>query len=175
VILSLSLSLSYAQGTHPKNFWQSAKQRLFEIWYHGHGDLYIPFYAWHNRFTYDSQRLHLYNEFPWGAGFGKGLWDEKGNWQGLYFISFLDSHKDVQPMGGYGHLWIYRPHPDMGLGLGFTLMVTARSDINDYMPFPGALPLISIHLKDLMVLGAYVPGFQNVGNVLFLMTKLTLD
>jgi len=175
LLLVFPYSALLAEELQPKNFWQAAKKRVFDIWYHGHGDLYIPFYAWHNRFTYDPQRLPNYNEFPWGTGFGKGMWDERGNWQGLYLITFLDSHKDVQPMGGYGYLWTYHPHPDCGLGLGFTLMLTARKDINDYTPFPGILPLFSAHIKNLMLLGAYVPGYQNVGNVLFMMTKITLD
>ena len=53
-------------------------------------------------------------------------------------------------------------------------MMTARPDILNNWPFPGVLPLGSIHYKNIMLLGAYVPGGENIGNVLFLMTKITL-
>ena len=76
-------------------------------------------------------------------------------------------------MGGYGYLFTLHPTENTGIGLGFTLMVTARSDILNNFPFPGALPLISVNYKDLMVMGAYVPGTDNVGNVLFILTKIT--
>lgn len=171
---SLVLCAQQTPSFHP-NFWEQAKNRLSQIWYHGRGDLYIPNYAWHNRWTYTADKLPSYNELPWGGGMGKGIWDEHGNWQGLYAIVFLDSHKNVQPMGGYGYLFTLHPTENTGIGLGFTLMMTARPDILNNAPFPGALPLLSFNYKDLMVLGAYVPGGQNIGNVLFLMTKLTLD
>jgi palmitoyl transferase len=161
-------------NTPVKNFWDQTKARLQQIWESEHGDLYIPYYAWHNRLYYDSDKIPKYNEFPWGVGFGKGIWDEHDNWQGLYAMVFLDSHQDVQPMAGYGYLLTAHPSENTGLGIGFTLMMTARSDIMSYTPFPGVLPLGSIHYKNLMILGAYVPGTRNVGNVLFLMTKLTL-
>jgi palmitoyl transferase len=177
IALNLWTFCSWASLSHPKDFWQATKNRLYQIWTKGQGDLYLPFYAWHNRLTYDDEHLPLYNEFPWGAGFGKGIWDENGNWQGLYFMVFLDSHKNIEPMGGYGYLFTYHPTEDAGLGLGFTLMMTARAEYSHYAPFPGILPLASINYKNLMLLGAYVPfvpGQRNVGNIMFLMAKLTL-
>ncbi len=169
-----SWALSKAPSQPFKNFWENTKARLFQIWNEGRGDLYVTNYAWHNRWTYDSDKVSSYNELAWGGGIGKGIWDEHQNWQGLYAIAFLDSHKNVQPMGGYGYLFTLHPTENTGIGLGFTLMVTARSDILNNFPFPGALPLISVNYKDLMVMGAYVPGTDNVGNVLFILTKITL-
>jgi lipid IVA palmitoyltransferase len=158
-----------------KSFWTKTRQTLNQIWSQGKGDLYVPYYAWHNRLTYTSDKLPLYNEMPWGMGVGKGIWDDRNNWQGLYGMVFLDSHKNVQPMGGYGYLITYHPTDDSGLGIGFTAMVTARPDILNNVPFPAALPLASMHYKRLMILGAYVPGGTNIGNVLFMMAKLTLE
>ena len=175
IILNLWISLAWSQSLAPKNFWESTKQRLNQIWTQGKGDLFVPAYAWHNRFFYDKNRVHIYNEYPWGAGFGKGIWDEHGNWQGLYLVVFQDSHKEVQPMGGYAYLLTHHPSENTGLGLGFTLMMTARADIQHYLPFPGILPLASMNYKNLMLLAAYVPGRQNIGNIVFLSLKLTLD
>ena len=155
--------------------WHKTCQTLNKIWTEGRADLYVPFYAWHNRFTYTADKLAQYNELPWGMGLGKGRWDARNNWQGLYGMMFLDSHKNVQPMGGYGYLLTYHPTENTGIGLGFTAMVTARPDILNNIPFPAALPLASMHYKRLMVIGAYVPGGTNIGNVLFMMAKLTLE
>lgn len=166
---------AHADTGMEKSFWAKTYQTLNEIWTEGRGDLYVPSYAWHNRFTYTSDKLSQYNELPWGMGMGKGIWDERNNWQGLYGMVFLDSHKNVQPMGGYGYLLTYHPSDDTGLGLGFTAMVTARADILNNVPFPAALPLASMHYKRLMIIGAYVPGGTNIGNVLFMMAKLTLE
>lgn len=178
IVINLWGGCSFGMTSTPTNFWQSTKSRLFQIWTEGKGDLYIPFYAWHNRLTYDDEKLCLYNEYPWGAGFGKGIWDEHGNWQGLYFMVFLDSHKNIEPMGGYGYLLTHHPTDNTGVGLGFTLMMTARAEYSHYAPFPGILPLASFNYKKLMLMGAYVPfmpGQRNVGNIVFLMTKLTLE
>lgn len=174
VVLLAHWGLAWSESPSD-TYWAQTKKRLYQIWTEGHGDMYVPFYAWHNRWTYTSDKLPYYNENPWGAGMGKGIWDEHGNWQGLYAMVFLDSHKNVQPMGGYGYLLTYHPTPDSGLGIGFTAMMTARPDILNNWPFPGALPLGSIYYKNVMLLGAYVPGGENIGNVLFLMTKITLS
>jgi palmitoyl transferase len=177
LILSLCLwgGAAWSMSAEPfRDFWEDAKHRLYQIWTEGHGDLYIPNYAWHNRLYYDADKLSRYNEFPWGAGFGKGIWDEHNNWQGLYAIVFMDSHSNIQPMAGYGYLLTHHLTENAGVGIGFTLMMTARQDIMNYTPFPGILPLASINYKNILIMGAYVPGTQNIGNVLFIMTKLTL-
>jgi palmitoyl transferase len=174
VVFISSFGMAHADVPPLPSSWEQIKNRLNQIWTQGHGDLYVPLYAWHNRWTYTPDKLSNYNENPWGTGMGKGIWDEHGNWQGLYAIVFLDSHKNVQPMGGYGYLLTYHPTEDSGLGIGFTAMMTARPDILNNWPFPGALPLASIHYKNVMVMGAYVPGGENIGNVLFLMAKITL-
>ena len=180
LILFIFLSLSTPVWTSSKgsqflfkNFWINTKARLFQIWFQGRGDLYVTNYAWHNRWTYSPERVSSYNELAWGGGLGKGIWDEHQNWQGLYAIAFLDSHKNIQPMAGYGYLFTLHPTENTGVGLGFTLMITARSDIMHNIPFPGALPLLSVNFKDLMIMGAYVPGTENIGNVLFILTKIT--
>ena len=44
----------------------------------------------------------------------------------------------------------------------------------NYIPFQGILPIASISYKDLSIQTAYVPGGQNVGNVLFAWAKYSL-
>lgn len=49
----------------------------------GKSELYVPLRTWHNRATYDHNKLKEFNESPWGLGYGKGYIDEKGDWAGF--------------------------------------------------------------------------------------------
>jgi palmitoyl transferase len=157
--------------SHWLSFIQPACQRLHQIWTEGSTDLYLSGYAWHNRYTYSPERIKRYNENAWGGGLGKGLFDEKGNWHGLYAIAFLDSHSDVEPTAGYAYLKVASLNEDVKAGIGFTLLVTARSDINHYIPFPGALPWASVFFKKATLAATYIPGSSTNGNVLFILGK----
>jgi len=148
-------------------------QRLKQVWTEGNGELYISGYAWHNRYIYSPEKIRSYNEKAWGGGLGKGLFDEKGNWHGLYAFAFLDSHKNVEPVAGYAYLKIATVHNDLKAGLGYTLLITGRPDLNKGIPFPGALPWASIFYKKATLAATYIPGFNNNGNVLYLVIKHT--
>ncbi len=150
-----------------------ACQRLHQIWTEGNTELYLSGYAWHNRYSYSREKINSYNETAWGGGLGKGLFDEKGNWHGLFSFAFLDSHSDWEPVAGYAYLKVATLHKDLKAGIGYTLLVTARSDINNYMPFPGALPWTSIFYKKITVAATYIPGFNKNGNVLYILGKYT--
>ena len=41
--------------------------RPYQTWTQGKNELYISGYAWHNRYYYDRDRLHRYNEHAWGV------------------------------------------------------------------------------------------------------------
>lgn len=152
---------------------QHACQRFHQILDDGSNELYLTGYAWHNRYTYDRERLNTYNENAWGGGFGKGFFDEDGDWHGLSAIAFLDSHKNVQPAAGYTFLKMLPGPFDLKVGLGGSVLMTARPDIFNNIPFPGVLPWLSLNYKHLWLQATYVPGAQDAGNVLFLMAKWT--
>ena len=156
------------------SFFDRASHRLHQIWNEGRNELYIPAYAWHNRYTYSAERIHTYNENPWGGGLGKGFYDEDGDWHALYAFAFLDSHKNVEPIVGYAFMKAFHPQPDLVLGGGYALLATMRPDINHGIPFPGALPWVSVTYQRVALVATYIPGHQNVGNVLFLIAKITL-
>lgn len=156
---------------------QPVCQRLNQVWYEGRDELYLSGYAWHNRYTYTPEKIKTYNEAAWGGGLGKGLFDEKGNWHGLYAIGFLDSHRHIEPAVGYAYLKVATLHNDLKAGLGYSVLVTSRVDYFNGIPFPGALPWASVFYKRVTLAATYIPGIsgnKNVGNVLYVLGKITL-
>lgn len=170
-------NLSVASITQTCSKWKLLKpacQRLKQIIYTGSDELYFSGYAWHNRFTYNPERVRTYNEQAWGGGYGKGLYDEDGDWHGLYGIAFLDSHKNVEPAIGYAFSKVAHFNKDTGVGIGYTVLVTMRPDINHGYPFPGILPWATLTHKRLSLAATYIPGVRDAGNVLYILGKFTL-
>ena len=145
-----------------------------DILANGSNDLYIPLYAWHNRATYPKEKTDRYNEFAAGAGFGKGLYNERGNWEGLFAMAFLDSHKNIEPAVGYGYLFTKHANQDFKLGFGPALFITARPDIFNNIPFPALLPWFNLTYKRATLSATYIPGARNAGNVLFVVSRWRL-
>lgn len=179
LLLLIMLNVAVAEEAPKKNAffsWADAtKARLHQIWMEGTGDLYIPAYSWHNRYRYSRSRIDRYNEHPWGGGFGKGLFDEKANWHSLFAFAFLDSHKNVEPVAGYGYLKVSHFNERLAFGGGYTILVTARPDIFHNIPFPGILPLLSLSYQRASITATYVPGAKNAGNVLFVFFRYVLQ
>lgn len=151
-----------------------ACQRLRQIITQGNDELYISGYAWHNRYKYSPERVKNYNENAWGGGLGRGLYDEKGNWHGLYAFAFQDSHKKVEPIAGYAYLKVFHFNEQVNIGGGLTVFITARPDIYKNVPFPGVLPWFFFTCYRASIGGTYIPGAKDAGNVLFLITKFRL-
>ncbi|MEI2416905.1 lipid IV(A) palmitoyltransferase PagP [Orrella sp. JC864] len=151
---------------------QPACQRLAQVWQQGSNDLYLTGYAWHNRWTYTREKVDSFRELAWGAGWGKGLYDEDGDWHGLYAMAFLDSHSDWQPIAGYGFQKIGRIGAQGRVGAGYTVFLTSRSDMFGRLPFPGALPLVSAGYRNADLYATYIPGGRGAGNVLFMFGKV---
>ena len=169
---------AFAQETqencsHWLSFFKPMCQRLHQIWNEGDKELYLSGYAWHNRFTYSHEKIKEYNEAAWGGGMGKGFFDEKGNWHGLFAFAFLDSHSNVEPAAGYAYLKVVSLPGALKAGICYTVLVTSRTDINHNIPFPGALPWASIFYKKTTLAATYIPGFNHNGNVLYLVVKYT--
>ncbi|PJD93478.1 MAG: phospholipid:lipid A palmitoyltransferase [Legionella sp.] len=156
------------------SYFKYACQRLHQIWLEGSSDLYLSGYAWHNRMVYPPEKINKYNEQAWGGGLGKGFIDEKNNWHGLYAFAFLDSHKNVEPVAGYAFIKLFNWSQAIKPGLGYTVLVTGRPDLNKGIPFPGALPLAFFMYKKATLAATYIPGFSDNGNVLYLFAKYTL-
>ncbi|WP_043873655.1 lipid IV(A) palmitoyltransferase PagP [Legionella massiliensis] len=150
-------------------------KRFHQIWTEGDKELYLSGYAWHNRYTYSKHKIRSYNEQAWGGGLGKGFYDEKGDWHGLFAFAFLDSHKNIEPAVGYAFLKVAHLTPNLNLGAGYTVLVTQRPDIFGGIPFPGVLPWVSVSYRKASISATYIPGAAGAGNVLYILGKLSFD
>ena len=174
-LMCISINAFSAEDQSTCSHWLSlfkpVCQRLHQVWTEGNTDLYISGYAWHNRYIYPPEKIRRYNENAWGGGLGKSLFDENGNLHGLYAIGFLDSHSHVEPVVGYAYQKVIGIYKELKTGIGFSVLVTSRVDINHNIPFPGAVPWASIFFKKVTLAAAYIPGNSKNGNVLYVVGK----
>lgn len=147
-------------------------RHLHQTWTEGDNELYLSGYAWHNRYLYSKSRLRTYNEKAWGGGFGKGFYDERGNWHGLAAIAFLDSHKKIEPAVGYAFQKIAHFTSNFNFGIGYAILATIRPDMYKGRPFIGLLPWTSITYRKASIMATYIPGSSGAGNVFYLIGKL---
>ena len=68
-------------------------------------DVYLPFYAWHNRLTYDQEHIDKYNENAWGFGLGISHTNDEQTWSGIYAMGFKDSNSYLETYFGYARQW----------------------------------------------------------------------
>ena len=154
--------------------WNTAGQHLSDIWNKGDYSLMVPFWTYHMPFAYSAEKRAQYTEYPAGGGISKGYFNESGNWEGVYLMEYQDSHGKPMYMGGYGWVPTWRPIDDnFKIGAGLTAFMFMRSDIGNYAPLPGILPVGSIGYGPVDVQVAYVPGGQGNGNVLFWWARFT--
>lgn len=161
--------INHSPSTHPEQgVWQRFTTNVQLTWNSPQNELYVPVNTWHNRWTYDDEKLARYNEMPWGLGYGQYYFDRDGGWHALYTIAFLDSNRHIQPIGGYGYeeRWSLDAQEHWHFGAGFTASITARHEYY-YIPLPIVLPLLSIGYKRLSLQTTYIPCTYNNGNVLF--------
>ena len=139
----------------------------------GNVEIYIPLRVWHNRATYDRDYVNSLNEQPWGFGIGKGYRHENGDWSGFYAMAFKDSNRKIEPIIGWGRTYnMLCANGNWNVGIGYSLGITARSDIFNYTPVPFVAPIISVGYKNISLQGTYIPGTHNRGNVAFFWTKI---
>ena len=163
------------------SWWGRKCLRIKEVSQTGKHDLYLPFYAYHGRDTYSSERLEQFNENAFGVGFGRSLVTDRGrfpdDWDGIYVMGFRDSHRDLQWMGGYAYQ-TYLGTETFNFGIGYTAALTSRKDIANGFPVPLLLPMASINYRDFSLMASYVPrisGNKGNGDVLFLFGHYSFD
>ena len=141
----------------------------------GNTEYYATFRTWHLPWAYNQDQNKEYQNWPLGFGLGRGHFDDKGNWHGVYAMGFQDSHFKPEWNIGYGWKTFWRPVGDLKVGLGYTAGLTARTDIAHYTPVPMILPIASVDYGKLSLEGAYVPGGKGFGNVILIWAKWHTD
>jgi palmitoyl transferase len=156
-------------------WYGTAWEHVKDTWRYGDTELYVPFWTYHPPFAYDADLRREYNEFPAGLGLGKGRYNASGNWEGIYAMTFMDSHNKPSYMVGYGWMPTWEiGQSDVKVGLGLTGFLMSRQNYVGGIPFPGILPMGSLSYGNLSVQAAYTPGLRkNQGNVLFMWGKWT--
>jgi LPS-assembly protein len=157
-----------------KSWYQRFWDPVENAYDNGTWELFLPFHTHHLRSKYSAETIASYQENPLGFGVGRGLYDEKGNWDGVYAMTFQDSHNKPMYIAGYGWKAVWRPAEDVRLGLGYTLGLASRSNYFDYVPFPVVFPLASLAYKNFSLEGTFIPGGTGNGNVFFFWAKWEL-
>ena len=171
--LFLLPTTSFSETNSNQSYLSIAKKGICNILKSKDYSLIIPVNTWHNRLTYDKEKIDSYNERPWGIGFSKDYIDSKENRHSLFILKFQDSHNKTEPFLGYSFSkrWAMNKKKDFYLLAGGILGVTAREEYN-YSPFPAPLPLFGFEYKRLIIENTYIPGGKNNGNVLFTWIRL---
>lgn len=160
--------------TQQPGWLDTAWTHVKDTWNTGDTELYVPFWTYHMRFSYDADKIDQYNEFPAGLGLGKGRYNSSGNWESIYAMGFLDSHSKPSFMAGYAWAPTWNLGNDVKVGVGVTGFLMSRSNHWNGIPFPGVLPIASVTYKQLALQAAYIPSTErNDGNVLFVWGKWT--
>lgn len=167
-ILALSGRVAWADEG---NLFEQAENRVTTVYRTGNTELYLPFHTYHLRSAYSREKIDSFQENPLGLGIGRGLYDSDGDWRGIYAMGFQDSHFKPIWMTGYSYKTFWRPAEDWKMGIGYAAFLMARSATNDYLPFPGILPVASISYRQLGVETSFVPGGKGFGNILFFWGK----
>jgi hypothetical protein len=158
------------QCDYQHEWMSSACERVMRVAHDGTWDLYLTGYGWHID-GYDDEKL---NANSWGGGAGKHWTDANGNQDILFAFAFLDSHKNIQPIGGYARQWFTKPVlGGLSLGGGYFAGFTARSDIAHYLPLPLALPIGSLRYQRASIMATFIPRIPgiNKGDVAFFWTR----
>lgn len=167
-----TISPAYAVCDETESLVDRACKHVTDTWDQGGNDFYLPFHTYHLRSAYSSAKIDSFREDNWGLGYGRSRYNESGNWEGVYAMAFLDSHSDIEPILGYGYEWIWGNRDALHAGLGYTALITARSDIGNYTPIPGILPIASINYRNVAVNTTFVPGGEGHGNVFFFWSRI---
>jgi len=176
VICVFSVLPLLAEDTPGPSWWQGWKSNLRATWESDDHAVIVPLNIYHVRSTYTRERIERYNEMPWGLGFERYHTNSSRNRHSFYVLAFSDSYARVQSNVGYA--WekscFLDNAGDMRIGLGFNATVAFRYR-QDYLPFPGVIPMISLNYKCLSLQTTWVPyiGPSN-GNVFLTMFKVAI-
>jgi len=176
LVLTLALGAGLPARAEDAHGWFDAvNNELRETWQLGTAEYYATFHTTHMPWAYTEAQNKEYQNWPPGFGVGRGHFDRRGNWHGLYAMGFQDSHFKPEWAVGYGWQTYWQTGFGLKLGLGYTAGLTTRTDIGHYTPVPYVLPMVSLARDKLSLESVYVPGGGGHGNVMLFMVKWHAD
>ena len=156
-------------------WYDRAWQNVTDAYYLGNTEYYATFRTWHPHGIYSEDQIKTYQNWPFGLGVGRGRYDDKGDWRGVYVMGFQDSHFKPEWIVGYGWKTHWQIGAESRVGLGYTAGVTTRTDYGNYTPVPLLLPIATLEYRNFSVEGAWVPGGRHYGNVVLFWLKMHSD
>jgi lipid IVA palmitoyltransferase len=142
----------------------------------GEWEVYFTGHAWHLPYGYAETTRARLNETNWGGGIGRTFNDDDGDRHSVYFMAFADSHRAPQFNLGYGWQRYWNAARGVSLGGGYLAFLFSREDVANHLPVPALLPCASIRLRNLELIGLFVPKISRdiKGDVVFLYLRVAL-
>lgn len=156
VFLSPATALA-SESTHAN---PSVGERFRRVFHEGSYDVYLTGYIWHDPRTYSEEKRAELNQLAWGFGLGKRFADVQGRQDLVYAFAFFESHQKIQPILGFARQWIWPVDGPLSVGAGYTVGITSRPDIFNSVPFPIALPVVSLKWSRLSMMGTFIPRIK---------------
>jgi palmitoyl transferase len=172
-VLALVVGVFSIAGPAQADWWQDTKdmlaykcERSKDAFFDGRNDYYASGLTRHAPWAYSSERRHdELNEAAWGGGFGRSVVDANGNTHSLYAMVFRDSHYKPQYTAGYFWMTYWPLAGRLQGGLGYSAFLFSRDDIGNRYPLPAVLPAASVRYREVELIGTFIPGFTQGGNV----------
>lgn len=98
ILIVMVFLKTFAAHAEVGNPWEGFKKTLFTPTSY---DLYVPFWAWHNRLAYDERKYDRYNETPYGGGLGTSRLTENDWTHSFFVMAFQDSNYYPQGVIGF--------------------------------------------------------------------------
>jgi len=116
-----------------------------------------------------------FNENNFGTGVQYEFERQLGSKWVSYITSsaFTDSFNHLSYYAGGGQTRRYQLQQGWHLDVGYVAFMMARKDINDYKPFPGVLPVLSIGTRKVAINVTYIPDVnEQVDELIFFQLKV---
>jgi|KBSMisStandDraft_5_1062788.scaffolds.fasta_scaffold57262_2 palmitoyl transferase len=153
-------------------------RRVADTWRDGNDEILLSGYSWHIPATWTPERRAELNDNAWGGGYGRTVEDPDGDTHTVFYLGFLDSHRNWESNLGYAWSTYWGARDSVQVGLGYTAMLVQRPDIAAGVPFPAVLPLLSFRYQQANLVMTYIPtlgGGVNHGSTLYVFGRFTLD
>ena len=159
-----------------KSTYNAAAGTVENLYDNGRLSMILSGEAHHGRGTYTTEKIDSFTEKVWGLGMSKELRDDKDNEESISFVVMADSHYSPQVTATYSYQWMKGLGNNWEIGAGYTAGLFSRADILGGVPFPGALPLVTIGTHENKLLISYIPRLSGTGDgdVLYLALRFAL-